>query len=180
MWKMKSQPDARSSFRKLGLVPLLAAAALSHSAAALAQNVPIATAPLRMATPKTATIRSERIRGRPAWIESASSSPSAAGVLAQACPLSTGCLRGAGVLRRPLGTAPDDLQPTRRSLSLDEIDAVVAHLQVRIVGQGKITREECVSYFDDTPSASSDVGLLGGGPNWAIGLTTESGDERRY
>jgi hypothetical protein len=50
MWKMKSQPDARSSFRKLGLVPLLAAAALSHSAAALAQNVPIATAPLRMAT----------------------------------------------------------------------------------------------------------------------------------
>jgi mono/diheme cytochrome c family protein len=35
---MKSQPDARSSFHKLGLVPLLVAAALSHSAAALLQN----------------------------------------------------------------------------------------------------------------------------------------------
>jgi hypothetical protein len=57
---------------------------------------------------------------------------------------------------RPLGTAPDDLQPTPRSLSLDEIDAVVAHLQVRVVGHGKITREECVSYFDDTPTASCD------------------------
>jgi len=49
---------------------------------------------------------------------------------------------------RPLGAAPDNLQPTPRSLSLDEIDAVVAYLQARIVGHGKITREECLSYYE--------------------------------
>jgi mono/diheme cytochrome c family protein len=50
---------------------------------------------------------------------------------------------------RPLGAAPDDLQPTPRTLSLDEIDALVAYLQARIVGHGKVTRAECLSYFDD-------------------------------
>ena len=49
---------------------------------------------------------------------------------------------------RPLGAAPDNLQPTPRSLSPDEIDAVVAYLQARIVGHGKITREECLSYYE--------------------------------
>jgi mono/diheme cytochrome c family protein len=49
---------------------------------------------------------------------------------------------------RPLGAAPDNLQPTPRTLSLDEIDALVAYLQARIVGHGKVTREECLSYFE--------------------------------
>jgi Cytochrome C oxidase, cbb3-type, subunit III len=49
---------------------------------------------------------------------------------------------------RPLGAAPDNLQPTPRSLSSNEIDAVVAYLQARIVGHGKITREECLSYYE--------------------------------
>jgi hypothetical protein len=49
---------------------------------------------------------------------------------------------------RPLGAAPDNLQPTPRTLSLDEIDALVAYLGARIVGHGKVTREECLSYYE--------------------------------
>jgi mono/diheme cytochrome c family protein len=49
---------------------------------------------------------------------------------------------------RPLGAAPDDLQPTPRTLSLDEIDALAAYLAARIVGHGKVTRAECLSYYE--------------------------------
>jgi mono/diheme cytochrome c family protein len=49
---------------------------------------------------------------------------------------------------RPLGAKPENLQPTPRSLSSDEIDAVVTYLQARIVGHGKVTREECLSYYE--------------------------------
>jgi hypothetical protein len=50
---------------------------------------------------------------------------------------------------RPLGARPDNLQPTPRTLSLDEIDTLVAYLQARIVGHGKVTHEECLFYYDD-------------------------------
>jgi mono/diheme cytochrome c family protein len=60
--------------------------------------------------------------------------------------------RGAYTVRacygRPLGAAPDNLQPTPRTLSLDEIDALVTYLQARIVGHGKVTREECLFYYE--------------------------------
>ena len=49
---------------------------------------------------------------------------------------------------RPLGAKPDNLQPTPRNLSPDEIDAVVAYLQARIVGHGRITHEECLTYYE--------------------------------
>jgi mono/diheme cytochrome c family protein len=49
---------------------------------------------------------------------------------------------------RPLGAAPDNLYPTPRTLSPDEIDAVVAYLQARVIGRGRITREECLAYYD--------------------------------
>src|SRR5258708_28228257 len=51
---------------------------------------------------------------------------------------------------RPLGAAPNDLQPTPRTLSLDEIDALVAYLEARVVGRGKVTRQECLTYFEGT------------------------------
>jgi mono/diheme cytochrome c family protein len=50
---------------------------------------------------------------------------------------------------RPLGVRPDNLQPTPRSLSTDEIGALIAYLEARIVGHGKVTHEECVAYFGD-------------------------------
>jgi mono/diheme cytochrome c family protein len=57
---------------------------------------------------------------------------------------------------QPLGAAPDNLQPTPRTLSPDEIDTLIAYLQARIIGRGKITREECLTYFGDTLSSSCD------------------------
>jgi hypothetical protein len=49
---------------------------------------------------------------------------------------------------RPLGAAPDNLQPTPRTLSFDEIGALVTYLQARIVGHGKVTHAECLSYYE--------------------------------
>ena len=49
---------------------------------------------------------------------------------------------------RPLGNVPDNLQPTPRTLGLDEIDALVAYLQARVVGHGKVTRAECLLYYE--------------------------------
>ena len=57
---------------------------------------------------------------------------------------------------RPQGTRPDNLQPTARMLTLDEIDAVIAYLQARIIGRGKITRGECLSYYEDQPDTCED------------------------
>jgi hypothetical protein len=43
-----------------------------------------------------------------------------------------------------------------RTLSADEIEAVISYLQARIIGRGKITREECLSYFDDADASRCD------------------------
>jgi mono/diheme cytochrome c family protein len=59
-----------------------------------------------------------------------------------------GAYKAGACYGRPAGSAPDNLQPTPRALSVEEIDAVVAYLQERIVGHGKITREECLSYYE--------------------------------
>jgi mono/diheme cytochrome c family protein len=57
---------------------------------------------------------------------------------------------------RPLGARPGNLQPPPSTLTLDEIDLVIAYLQARIIGRGKITREECLSYYVDQPDACED------------------------
>jgi hypothetical protein len=57
---------------------------------------------------------------------------------------------------RPQGPRPGNLQPTPRTLTLDEIDAVIAYLQARIIGRGKITRQECLSYYEDQPDTCED------------------------
>jgi hypothetical protein len=57
---------------------------------------------------------------------------------------------------RPQGARPDNLQPTPRTLTLDEIDSLIAYLQARIIGRGKITREECLSYYEDQPDTCED------------------------
>jgi mono/diheme cytochrome c family protein len=57
---------------------------------------------------------------------------------------------------RPQGARPGNLQPTPRALTLDEIDAVIAYLQARIIGRGKIRREECLSYYEDQPDTCED------------------------
>ena len=61
-----------------------------------------------------------------------------------------------GCYGRPPGARPDSLQPTPRNLTLDEIDDVIAYLQTRIIGRGKITRAECVAYFDGQSDECED------------------------
>jgi len=61
-----------------------------------------------------------------------------------------------GCYGRPQGIRPENLQPTPRTLTLDEIDAVIAYLQARIIGRGKITRDECLSYYEDQPDTCED------------------------
>jgi len=46
--------------------------------------------------------------------------------------------------------------PTPRKLSAEEIDNVVAYLQVRIVGKGKVTKQECLLYYTDKPDWCDD------------------------
>jgi mono/diheme cytochrome c family protein len=57
---------------------------------------------------------------------------------------------------RPLGAAPDNLYPASHKLTPDEIDAVVAYLQARVVGRGDITRDECLFYYDGRSDACDD------------------------
>ena len=49
---------------------------------------------------------------------------------------------------RPLGEPPSDLYPAPRKLKPEQIDAVIAYLQARIIGRGPITRAECVGYYE--------------------------------
>jgi mono/diheme cytochrome c family protein len=57
---------------------------------------------------------------------------------------------------RPLGAAPDNLHPSGRKLSTDEIDTVIAYLQARIIGRGQITREECLTYYENQADFCED------------------------
>src|SRR5262249_246823 len=50
---------------------------------------------------------------------------------------------------RPLGAPPDNLYPAGVTLTPAEIDAVIAYLQARIIGRGRITKQECLAYYDD-------------------------------
>jgi mono/diheme cytochrome c family protein len=57
---------------------------------------------------------------------------------------------------RALGAPPDNLYPTPRALTPDQINAVVTYLQARIIGRGRITREECLFYFDGNEDECED------------------------
>jgi mono/diheme cytochrome c family protein len=57
---------------------------------------------------------------------------------------------------KPLGAAPDNLYPAPSKLSPAQIDTLIAYLQARVIGRGRITREECLSYYYDGLSSSCD------------------------
>jgi mono/diheme cytochrome c family protein len=58
---------------------------------------------------------------------------------------------------RPLGAPPDNLYPSGVTISPDQIDAVIAYLQARIIGRGPITKEECLAYYSDRPDECDDI-----------------------
>jgi mono/diheme cytochrome c family protein len=49
-----------------------------------------------------------------------------------------------------------DLYPAPAKLSREQIDNVVAYLQARIIGKGKITKKECLLYYTDKPEWCDD------------------------
>ena len=54
-----------------------------------------------------------------------------------------------GCYGQPAGPVPDALYPTPRELSAEEIDAVVAYLQAKVIGHRKITPEDCAFYYGE-------------------------------
>jgi mono/diheme cytochrome c family protein len=54
------------------------------------------------------------------------------------------------------GCTGGDLYPAPAKLSAEQIDNVVAYLQARIVGKGKITKQECLLYYTDKPDWCDD------------------------
>jgi hypothetical protein len=163
---------SKANSRTFGLLLLVSVAALSQSAAALAQSqerikagleiwkssgcadchgpfadgnpedgdYPIG-ANLRTTRLDTASLRATISCGRPG-----TGMPS----------FDEGAYKIRACYGRPLGAAPDNLQPAPRSLNLEEIDTLIGYLQARIIGSGKITQEECQSYFEDAFSSSCD------------------------
>jgi mono/diheme cytochrome c family protein len=56
----------------------------------------------------------------------------------------------------PLGAAPDNLYPASSKLNPADIDTLVTYLQARVIGRGRITRDECLYYYYDGLSSSCD------------------------
>ena len=55
------------------------------------------------------------------------------------------------------GARPDDLFPAPAMLGSDEIDAVVAYLQARVIGRGRtVSKQECLFYYADDPGWCED------------------------
>jgi mono/diheme cytochrome c family protein len=54
-----------------------------------------------------------------------------------------------GARSAPACSAGAGEYPAPRTLSSDQIDAVIAYLQARIVGHGRITKAECLAYYDN-------------------------------
>jgi Cytochrome c len=58
---------------------------------------------------------------------------------------------------RPLGPPPDNMYPaSANKLTAAQVDAVVAYLQVRIIGKGAITLAECLAYYDEAQKSWCD------------------------
>jgi mono/diheme cytochrome c family protein len=56
----------------------------------------------------------------------------------------------------PLGAPPDNLYPASSKLSPAQIDTLIIYLQARVIGRGRITRDECLFYYYDGLSSSCD------------------------
>ena len=49
-----------------------------------------------------------------------------------------------------------ELYPAPTKLTAEQIDDVVAYLQARIIGKGKITKQECLLYYTEKPDWCAD------------------------
>jgi mono/diheme cytochrome c family protein len=46
--------------------------------------------------------------------------------------------------------------PAARMLTSDQIDLIVSYLEARIVGHGRITKAECLAYYDSQPDSCEE------------------------
>jgi mono/diheme cytochrome c family protein len=173
-WGLESQVlvDRKCSFGALRIVVILATAALALSTVAFAQNEGRAKTGLTTwKSPGCADCHGKFADGNPddddypigADLRTTRLDATALRQTIRCGRLGTGMPsfdEGAYVVRgcygRPTGARPDSLQPTPRNLALEEIDDVIAYLQTRIIGRGKITREECVAYFNGQSDECED------------------------
>ena len=55
------------------------------------------------------------------------------------------------------GVSPGDLFPAPTTLTPDQIDAVVAYLQARVIGKGRsVSKQECLFYYAEDPGWCED------------------------
>jgi mono/diheme cytochrome c family protein len=61
-----------------------------------------------------------------------------------------------GARSAPACSAGAGEYPASRTLTSEEIDLVVGYLQARIVGHGRITKAECLAYYDNQDDMCSE------------------------
>src|SRR5712691_2109110 len=170
---IKSNAQSKLGSRARCVIVVLALAALAHSTAALAQNEDKVKAGLavwknsgcadchgsfadgdkqRDEAPTGANLRTARLDAAELKLVISCGRPGGAGMPA----FDEGAYKVRACYDRPLGAPPDNLYPAGRTLSPDEIDAVIAYLQARIIGRGRITKEECLFYYSDRPDECDD------------------------
>ncbi len=170
---IKSNAQSKLGSRARGAIVVLAFAALAHSTATLAQNEDKIKAGLevwknsgcadchgsfadgdkqRDEAPTGANLRTARLDAAALKLVISCGRPGGAGMPA----FDEGAYTVRACYGRPLGPPPDNLYPAGRTLTPDEIDAVIAYLQARIIGRGRITKEECLFYYPDRPDECED------------------------
>jgi len=103
--------------------------------------------------PSGANLRTTRLKADELKVVISCGRPGGAGMPS----FDEGAYRVRACYGRPLGAPPDDLYPTGRTLTPDEIDTVIAYLQARIIGRGRVTKQECLAYYSDRPDECEDI-----------------------
>jgi hypothetical protein len=44
-----------------------------------------------------------------------------------------------------------------QKLTPEQIDAVIAYLQARVIGKGPVSKQECLAYYEDRPDECEDI-----------------------
>ena len=61
-----------------------------------------------------------------------------------------------GCYGQPAGPVPDTLYPASRTLSAEELEAVVVYLRARVIGKRDVTPEECAFYYGEQADSFCD------------------------
>jgi mono/diheme cytochrome c family protein len=173
---MVTREDTRSKFlaRVGGVILGTAIGVLANSAATIAQDQDKVKAGLeawknsgcaechgsfadgekqRDESPTGANLRTARLDAAALKLVISCGKPGGAGMPA----FDEGAYKVRACYGRPLGPPPDNLYPAGTTLTPEQIDAVIAYLQARIIGRGRITKEECLAYYSDRPDECDDI-----------------------